>query len=152
MSGYDFTPTGWYATFDHKRSRGGIRRRDVEAWSDEGDALAVDQERGRLVVVHTMPGFQRLMHGDKITAMVPAAPGWRVRQVEEGEPPSIGQVIAWALCGDYFGTVLPVTAGTGWTASGVADVANDENLTLLAPGTPDTDPEGAPDPLVGDGQ
>lgn len=141
MSRYEFTPTGWYAESDPKRSahRGWLG--PVEAWSPEGNALVVERNQGRLVVARTQEGFSRLEPCRTVVGVIAAEPGWRVRHVDPPEPPTISAVIAWVACMDGEGEpfVLPMTTATGWARGAIADVDRDENVTLLAPDTPDSD-------------
>jgi hypothetical protein len=135
MSGYDVTTTGWYATFDRKRSPGRVMQLPVEAWSDDGAALVVDEKAGRLAPAHTMAGFEGLMPCRRHMAVIPAAPGWRVRQVA-GDEVDVLDVIGWVMDDD--GRGLPVVATRSCQGAWLADIDNaHDELTLLTPRDPD---------------
>jgi len=134
MSGYGFTTTGWYAIFDNKRSPRGVRQLPVEAWSADGQALVPNEEAGRLSAARSIAGFEQLMPCYRALAVIPAAPGWRVRQVD-GEDVDILDVIGWVVDHDHNG--LPLVAVKSCQGAWMARIDDDDNLTLLTPRDPD---------------
>jgi hypothetical protein len=130
---YTFTPTGWYATFDRKRSPGGIVQRDIEGWSPEGDALAVDERAGKLMPVRSMTGFQGLLRCSTVAAVIPAEPGWRVHYAAEKTDPSFEAPVGWAIGDNGYGLPL-IGGGDGVSATDELDSPSDHRVTLLEPG------------------
>jgi hypothetical protein len=128
---YSFTPTGYYATFDRKQSRGGIVQRPVEAWSADGDALVVDNKVGQLVPVRNLPGFEGLQPCRQQTAVLPALPGWSVHHTPEGEDSATYPVVGWLITSDGTGLPLVAAGGGAWTSEELDDP---DQCVLLAPG------------------
>ncbi|GDY32879.1 hypothetical protein [Gandjariella thermophila] len=138
MSGYTFTPTGWYATFDQSRSSGRIFQARVEAWSRDGVALVVDPAAGRLVPVSSMPGFVELRPCHRIAGVIEAPKGWRMHRVDSAGA-FTAPVVGFAV--DDEGAALPVVAGA---LQADASQLSHPNDTLLGPDDPDPEEAVAP--------
>lgn len=125
------SPTGWIARFEPRRSR------QVERFSEAGDALVVNELTGRLVPAKDVAGFQQLEQCGRQLSVIAAAPGWRTTGIDDGdrwEEP----VVAWFV--NDSGVGQPMTV---WKEEGRLAVANLDGspYTLLAPDdpTPDAD-------------
>lgn len=78
----------------------------VESWDDDGRALILDQEEGRLVVANDRPGFRRVerYNEPQVRGVLPGG-NWRLRKKDS--PSRIGSpVIAFLIYDTY---VRPVT-------------------------------------------
>jgi hypothetical protein len=154
---YDYTPTGWYATFDPKEHPQRHVQRAIEAWSPEGKALIVDEQTGRLVAANMSRGFTGIRPCSQVAQVIPAAPGWQMNFPADesiGCPePWVRPVIAWVVDTDGEAKpLLPLDDGTasaqGWPSNGtltwpgkdvaspdaVAATAEDEGTETAAPG------------------
>jgi hypothetical protein len=95
----------------------GIRYRSVVAWSEEGDALVVDERLGCLVPARSIPGFQRVDQGhwhgarnlSRIVAAIPGG-GWtaelRTSDDTDGTNTWAEPIVAWAI--DAEGQMYPL--------------------------------------------
>ncbi|MGH3857792.1 MAG: hypothetical protein ACRDR6_30740 [Pseudonocardiaceae bacterium] len=94
---YDYTATGWYATFDPNKSRGGCIQQPVEAWSPDGDAMIVDKQAGYLVPVRAVPGFKSLHPCGRIGRVIKAAEGWQMHFADDDLAIDALPVIGWII-------------------------------------------------------
>jgi hypothetical protein len=78
----------------------------VESWDDDGRAVVLDQEEGRLVVAKDRPGFRRVerYNEPQVRGVLPGG-NWRLRK--KGDPSRIGSPIIAFLIYDTY--VRPVT-------------------------------------------
>lgn len=95
---YDYTPTGWYATFDPTQHPERHVQSPVEAWSPDGHALIVDQKRGMLVPATQVRGFKGVRRCSRIVGVLPSPDGWEVEYPPESDQPAHREpVIGWVV-------------------------------------------------------
>jgi hypothetical protein len=107
----EFSPTGWLAYYKPTTPNGTVLR-PVEAWNSEGDALVVDEARGKLVRASNIADFVRLARCSRVVAAVTAQPGWALRLWEDDhDDASVFSLPITAWLVDESGNLTPVTGG-----------------------------------------
>ncbi|MFG3142433.1 hypothetical protein ACGFZA_40280 [Streptomyces sp. NPDC048211] len=96
----------------------------VESWDDDGRALVLDQEEGRLVVAKDRPGFRRVERYEEpqVRGVLPGG-NWRLRKKDS--PSRVGrQVVAFLVYDTYVRPVsgLPSANGRWQTTSANHDL------------------------------
>lgn len=107
------------------------RRKPVIAWDDEGQALVVDERRGRLVPAdkggRTFTGLSE--GGHPVVAAIPGG-GWSVRFKNEDGTFTVDPLVAWTVRSD--GTLTPIDTDTSGVCDASTSMGNFDSL--VAPG------------------
>jgi hypothetical protein len=104
------TPDQWRIHAVCNRER---RQEDVPVvgWDEDGYALAIDWNAGRLVRALDLPGFSHLddtvAKAEEVRAAIPAPPGWTL-VTRAGEQPVVREIVGWAVNGFGCGQPLVV--------------------------------------------
>ena len=92
--GFDVSPTGWMAAYDHGALP--YATRPVERFSEEGEALVVDERSGNLVSAAGLHGFAELTRCSTTVSVIPADPGWTVT-FKDGDTSFTEPIVAWIV-------------------------------------------------------
>lgn len=79
----------------------------VEAWSDDGEPMVIDDQTGKLIEATSYNNFLGVCMSDNEdpVQLMPAL-GWRVWRIDEKGEPWFATLVAWALCAD--GSIFPM--------------------------------------------